>query len=39
MLVVLVPRNELRIIELEDEVRKFLAELDDKVKKLQELKL
>jgi putative phage-type endonuclease len=39
MLVVRVPRNEVRIIELEDEVRKFLAELDDKVKKLQELKL
>lgn len=39
MLTVRVPRNEVRIIELEDEVRKFLAELDDKVKKLQELKL
>jgi putative phage-type endonuclease len=39
MLVVRIPRNEVRIIELEDEVRKFLAELDDKVKKLQELKL
>jgi putative phage-type endonuclease len=39
MLIVRVPRNEVRIIELEDEVRKFLAELDDKVKKLQELKL
>jgi hypothetical protein len=34
-----VPRNEVRIAELETEVRKFLAELDDKVKKLQELKL
>jgi hypothetical protein len=39
MLVVRVPRNEVRIAELETEVRKFLAELDDKVKKLQELKL
>lgn len=39
MLTLRVPRNEVRIIELEDEVRKFLAELDDKVKKLQELKL
>jgi putative phage-type endonuclease len=39
MLTVRIPRNEVRIIELEDEVRKFLAELDDKVKKLQELKL
>jgi putative phage-type endonuclease len=39
MLVVRIPRNEVRIIELEDEVRKFLSELDDKVKKLQELKL
>ena len=39
MLVLRVPRNEVRIIELEDEVRKFLAELDEKVKKLQELKL
>ena len=39
MLVVRIPRNEVRIIELEDEVRKFLAELDDKVKKLKELKL
>ena len=39
MLIVRVPRNEVRIIELEDEVRKFIAELDEKVKKLQELKL
>lgn len=39
MLVVRVPRNEPRIIELETEVRKFLAELDEKVTKLKELKL
>lgn len=38
MLIVRVPRDEKRIAELEDEVRKFLAELNEKVKKLQELK-
>jgi len=39
LLIVRVPRDEKRIAELETEVRKFLAELDDKVTKLQELKL
>ena len=38
MLVVRVWRNDKRIAELEDEVRKFLAELDEKVTKLKELK-
>jgi hypothetical protein len=39
MLIVRVPRDDKRIAELEGEVRKFLAELDDKVTKLQELKV
>jgi putative phage-type endonuclease len=39
LLIVRVPRDDKRIAELETEVRKFLAELDDKVTKLQELKL
>jgi putative phage-type endonuclease len=39
MLIVRVPRDDKRIAELEDEVRKFLAELDEKVTKLKELKL
>jgi putative phage-type endonuclease len=39
MLIVRVPRDVKRIAELEDEVRKFLAELDEKVTKLKELKL
>ena len=39
LLIVRVPRNEFRIAELEDEVRKFLAELDEKVAKLKEIKL
>jgi hypothetical protein len=34
-----VPRDDKRIAELEPEVRKFLAELDDKLAKLKELKL
>jgi putative phage-type endonuclease len=38
MLIVRVPRDDKRIAELENEVRKFLEELDEKVKKLQELK-
>jgi putative phage-type endonuclease len=38
MLIVRVPRDDKRIAELEDEVRKFLAELDEKVTKLKELK-
>jgi hypothetical protein len=39
LLIVRVPRDDKRIAELETEVRKFLIELDDKVTKLQELKL
>ena len=39
MLIVRITRDDKRIAELETEVRKFLAELDEKVKKLQELKL
>lgn len=39
MLIVRVPRDDKRIVELEEEVRKFLAELDEKVTKLKELKL
>ena len=39
MLIVRVPRDDKRIAELEDEVRKFLAELDEKVAKLKEIKL
>ena len=39
ILIVRVPRDDKRIAELEAEVRKFLVELDEKVKKLQELKL
>jgi hypothetical protein len=38
MLIVRVPRDDKRIAELEGEVRKFLAELDEKVTKLKELK-
>ena len=38
MLIVRVPRDDKRIAELEGEVRKFLAELDDKLAKLRELK-
>jgi putative phage-type endonuclease len=34
-----VPRDDKRIAELETEVRKFLAELDDKLAKLKELKV
>jgi predicted phage-related endonuclease len=39
MLIVRITRDDKRIAELETEVRKFLAELDDKVTKLKELKL
>ena len=39
MLIVRIPRDDRRIAELETEVRKFLAELDEKVTKLKELKL
>ena len=39
MLIVRITRDVKRIAELEDEVRKFLAELDEKVTKLKELKL
>ncbi len=39
LLIVRVPRDDKRIAELETEVRKFLAELDDKLAKLKELKL
>ena len=39
MLIVRITRDDKRIAELEDEVRKFLAELDEKVTKLKELKL
>jgi len=39
LLVVRVPRDETRIAELETEVRKFLAELDEKVKQLEKVKL
>jgi len=39
MLIVRVPRDIARICELEVEVQKFLNELEDKVKKLQEVKL
>jgi len=39
LLIVRVPRDDKRIAELEGEVRKFLAELDDKLAKLKELKL
>lgn len=39
MLIVRVPRDTARICELEVEVQKFLNELEDKVKKLQEVKL
>ena len=39
MLIVRIPRDDRRIAELEAEVRKFLAELDEKVTKLKELKL
>lgn len=39
MLIVRVPRDDKRIAELETEVRKFLAELDEKATKLKELKL
>jgi putative phage-type endonuclease len=38
MLIVRITRDVKRIAELEDEVRKFLAELDEKVIKLKELK-
>jgi hypothetical protein len=36
LLIVRVPRDDKRIAELEDEVRKFLAEVDEKVTKLKE---
>jgi hypothetical protein len=36
MLIVRVPRDDKRIAELEAEVRKFLAEVDEKVTKLKE---
>jgi len=39
LLIVRVPRDGTRIAELEAEVRKFLAELDDKLAKLKELKV
>jgi surfactin synthase thioesterase subunit len=39
LLIVRVPRDDKRIAELETEVRKFLAELDDKLAKLKELKV
>jgi hypothetical protein len=39
MLIVRVARDATRIAELEVEVQKFLNELEDKVKKLQEVKL
>jgi surfactin synthase thioesterase subunit len=39
LLIVRVPRDETRIAELETEVRKFLAELDEKVKQLEKVKL
>jgi len=39
MLVVRVPRDDKRIAELEAEVRKFLAELDDKLQQLEKVKL
>ena len=38
MLVVRVPRDDKRIAELEAEVRKFLAELDDKLQQLKKVK-
>ena len=38
MLVVRVPRDDNRIAELEAEVRKFLAELDDKLQQLKKVK-
>ena len=38
MLVVRVPRDDNRIAELEAEVRKFLAELDDKLQQLEKVK-
>jgi hypothetical protein len=36
LLIVRVPRDDKRIAELEDEVRKFLAEVDEKITKLKE---
>ena len=39
LLIVRVPRDDKRIAELETEVRKFLAELDEKVKQLEKVKL
>jgi surfactin synthase thioesterase subunit len=39
LLIVRVPRDETRIAELETEVRKFLVELDEKVKQLEKVKL
>jgi putative phage-type endonuclease len=39
MLIVRITRDVKRIAELEDEVRKFLVELDEKITKLKELKL
>ena len=39
MLIVRVPRDDNRIAELETEVRKFLAELDDKLQQLEKVKL
>ena len=38
MLIVRVPRDDNRIAELEAEVRKFLAELDDKLQQLEKVK-
>jgi hypothetical protein len=39
MLVVRVPRDDQQILVLESEVKAFLAELDDKVKQLEKVKL
>lgn len=39
MLIVRVPRDDNRIAELEAEVRKFLGELEDKLKQLEKVKL
>ena len=39
MLIVRVARDATRIAELEDEVRKFLGELEDKLKQLEKVKL
>ena len=39
MLVVRLPRDDQQILVLEGEVKAFLAELDDKVKQLEKVKL